>query len=166
MKNNLLKNALTVNNALISLFFLVLVISSCSEKKSKENSASKEKFSTDIIKSNNTLNQDSTNGEYAVMTFEISEFDFGVIHEGDVVEYEFEFNNTGTIPLVINDTQVSCGCTVAEFPEYPIEPGEGGIIKVKFDSSGKSSGPQKRNIYITANTEPNRTQVSLTGEII
>lgn len=165
MKNDPLKMTFNMRQTLIPLFFLVLAISSCGEKKSIGDD-DKEKIPTEVIKSNNTLNPDSNNSEYAVMTFEITEFDFGVIHEGDVVDYEFVFTNTGTIPLVIADTQVSCGCTVAEYPEYPIEPGKSGSIKVKFDSSGKSSGPQKRNIYITANTEPNSTQVSLTGEII
>ena len=73
------------------------------------------------------------------------------IKEGKVLEIVYRFKNTGTKPLVVQDVQASCGCTVPEKPEKPILPGEEGLIKAKFDSKGKP-GPQSKTLTVTANT--------------
>lgn len=78
--------------------------------------------------------------------------DVGQINEGQVVDISYRFKNTGTKPLVIKNVNVSCGCTVAEKPEQPVAPGEEGIIKASFNSSGKA-GPNSKSIYVIANTE-------------
>lgn len=103
--------------------------------------------------------------EMGVLTFKETTIDFGTIKEGDVVTKTFEFTNTGKSPIVISDAKASCGCTVPEYPKAPIQPGESSKIVAKFDSS-KKSGPQTKNITITANTMPNQTILTLKGEII
>lgn len=76
----------------------------------------------------------------------------GQINEGQVVDISYRFKNTGSKPLVIKNVNVSCGCTVAEKPEQPVAPGEEGIIKASFNSSGKA-GPNSKSIFVIANTE-------------
>jgi len=91
-------------------------------------------------------------------------FDFGSINEGDVVKKEFTFRNTGTAPLLILNATSSCGCTVPEWPKDPIEPGGQGVIKVKFDSKNKE-GFQNKEVTIFANTYPNRSIISVKGNV-
>lgn len=86
--------------------------------------------------------------------------DFGNMKQGDVAETTFKFTNTGKEPLVIENAQGSCGCTVPEYPKEPVAPGASGEIKVKFNSAGKSNAQQK-TVTLTANTEPIQTILTI-----
>jgi len=100
-----------------------------------------------------------------VMKFEFDSHDFGKIKQGDKVTYEFKFTNTGKSPLIITNAIATCGCTTPEWPHAPLQPGEGGNIKVTFNSAGKS-GLQDKLITITANTNPAQSMVHLIGEVL
>ncbi len=76
---------------------------------------------------------------------------FGKVTEGANVEVAFRFRNTGSKPLVIYSVRPSCGCTVAEPPKEPVQPGKEGVIKGSFSSGGRV-GMNKKTIYVKANT--------------
>ena len=86
-----------------------------------------------------------------IMVFSDTTHDFGAIHEGEVVQCEFAFSNTGKSPLIISSAQGSCGCTIPEYPHDPIAPGQGGVMKVSFNSAGKA-GPQEKSVIIHTNS--------------
>jgi hypothetical protein len=100
-----------------------------------------------------------------IMKFEKESHDFGKIKQGDKVSYDFKFTNDGKSPLIITDAVASCGCTTPEWPKTPVKPGESGLIKVVFNSAGKT-GLQDKQITITANTVPAQTMVHLIGEVL
>jgi len=100
-----------------------------------------------------------------VMKFDEDAYAFGKIVQGDSVVHEFKFTNAGKSPLIITDATATCGCTKPEWPKTPINPGQGGIIKVTFHSAGKS-GLQDKMVTVTGNTVPSTTMVHLTGEVI
>jgi len=91
-------------------------------------------------------------------------YNFGSITEGDKVEYNFRFKNTGTKPLIITSASASCGCTVPEKPEKPVMPGETSFIKVVFNSKGKS-GHQDKSIIVSSNAKPPFPDLMLTGQV-
>ena len=91
-------------------------------------------------------------------------YNFGTITEGDKVEYNFRFKNTGKKPLVISSASASCGCTVPEKPEKPVMPGETSFIKVVFNSKGKS-GHQDKSIIVSSNAKPSFPDLHLSGEV-
>jgi hypothetical protein len=97
--------------------------------------------------------------------FESESHDFGKIAQGDKVTYQFSFANVGKAPLIISNAVASCGCTTPEWPKGPINPGQGGAIKVTFNSAGKV-GLQDKLITITANTNPAQNMVHLVGEVV
>ena len=66
---------------------------------------------------------------------------------------------------MIEKVEGSCGCTVAEWPRYPVEPGEKAEIKVTFNSLGKR-GVQDKTITVTANTEPAQTFLKIKGTVV
>ncbi|WP_158795967.1 DUF1573 domain-containing protein [Pedobacter sp. L105] len=99
-----------------------------------------------------------------VMSFEQGMFNFGKIAQGDKVKHDFNFKNTGKTPLIITDATATCGCTTPDFPKQPIKPGESGIIKVVFNSTGKS-GMQDKVITITSNGNPVTSELHLIGEV-
>lgn len=99
------------------------------------------------------------------MIFEETRYQFGTVNEGDIVKHVFKFTNEGKAPLLISHAKSTCGCTVPEWPEAPIAPGESGVISVRFDTKNKK-GRQGKPITILANTNPRETFLQLVGEVI
>ncbi len=97
--------------------------------------------------------------------FEDKVKEFGKITQGEKVTTNFKFRNVGKSNLIISSAQGSCGCTVPEWPKEPIKPGERGVIKVTFNSAGKS-GMQNKTVTLVANTIPNTTVIALKGEVL
>jgi len=138
-----MKNISITIFTLISFFFI-----SCQQSASKKVNKSK----ANITSTSNT----QTNGDAPVMTFDRVSHDFGTIKEGEAVETEFTFTNTGKSDLIIVDARGSCGCTVPKYPKNtPIAPGQSDVIKVRFDSNGKPNLQQK-TVTISANTASGR----------
>lgn len=99
-------------------------------------------------------------GKTAKISFKETEVhDFGTINEGDTVEHTYAFTNTGELPLVINNTTASCGCTTPDWPREPIAPGAESSVKVRFNSRGKA-GEQRKTVTVYANTNPATTDIS------
>ena len=90
--------------------------------------------------------------------------DFGKIEEGKNLEVSFRFKNVGDKPLVISNVSASCGCTVPETPKKPYAPGETGVIKASFNSSGKS-GAQAKQVNVFANLDPAMTTLNFRVEV-
>lgn len=103
-------------------------------------------------------------GPLTTIEFAESNFDFGIIDEGEIVSHTFQFTNTGSEPLIISDAKGSCGCTVPSKPTAPIAAGETGEITVQFNSKGKK-GNRNQKVTVTANTNPAQTFISLTGTV-
>lgn len=98
--------------------------------------------------------------------FDEGTYNFGEVIDGEMVKHTFHFTNTGDENLVLFDVKTSCGCTVPEnWPKQPIPPGEGGDIKVIFNSHDKV-GKVNKSIRVEANTNPTVTSVFLTGEVL
>ncbi len=91
--------------------------------------------------------------------------DFGKIKEGQVLEVNFKFKNTGTKPLVISNVRAQCGCTIPETPKEPIAPGATGVIKAAFNSSGRL-GLNTKEVYMDANTDPGTSVLKFHVEVI
>lgn len=100
----------------------------------------------------------------AVMTVENDAYDFGTVKEGEKVEHEFKFTNTGSAPLIISNVQASCGCTTPEYSKNPVAPGETGLVKVVFNSAGQL-GKQHKVITVSSNASSPNTLLHLRGEV-
>ncbi len=99
-----------------------------------------------------------------VFDFVEESFDFGKIKEGEIVEHDFIFENSGDALLIITNAQGSCGCTVPKWPREPIAPGKESLIKVSFNSSGKT-GNQSKTITLSANTVPNTKVLKISATV-
>ena len=94
------------------------------------------------------------------IVFDSTEHDFGTIKEGDVVNYEFKFKNTGIDPLIIYNVKSSCGCTTTIPGNDKLKSGEESTIKVQFNSKGKN-GMYEVTITVTSN-DPKNSDMFLT----
>lgn len=119
----------------------------------------KERIADDTMQKMESALKDTTSVEIIDRAY-----NFGTISEGDKVEYNFRFKNTGKKPLVVTNASASCGCTVPEKPEKPVMPGETSFIKVVFNSKGKS-GHQDKTIIVSSNAKPPFPDLMLSGEV-
>lgn len=94
-----------------------------------------------------------------------SVYDFGKVTDGEKVEYNFRFRNTGKNPLIISNAVASCGCTVPQKPDAPIAQGQIGFLKVVFDSRGRV-GAAHKDITVTSNAHPSFPVLKLVGEVV
>jgi len=104
------------------------------------------------------------NKNAADFKFEVEEYNFGTIKQGDKVSYDFSFTNVGKEPLVITEAHGSCGCTVPSWPKEPIAKSGKGSIHVEFNSTGKM-GPQDKTVTITSNAKVGSKVLHLKGNV-
>jgi len=156
----------------IFLFFSFLFINGCQEmvnkgddiKEVEEIRLGRALKPSEIIR--NPLSEAGLDtSRVAKLKFEKVSINFGEVKEGEMVEKSFIFTNKSHFPLYILESFSTCGCTVPEWPKGMIEPGGGGLIKVKFNTEGKINW-QKKAITIIANTFPSETIVYLEGNVI
>jgi hypothetical protein len=84
------------------------------------------------------------------MVFKTDSHDFGTIQEGPAAEFEFQFSNTGTEPIVIQKAQASCGCTTPHYSKDPVLPGKDGVLTASYNTNGRP-GPFTKTITIVSN---------------
>mgnify|MGYP001552391442 FL=1 len=158
-----------------NFFFFFTVISaltffSCaneggkSDENASEETATEQTIDDATAEAQPVADADTPAGPTTSVEFEESEWDFGKITDGDKVQHNFTFTNTGDEPLTIKNAKGSCGCTVPEWPREPIAPGETGEIKVEFNSK-KKPGKQTKRVTITANTEPPQTYLTIKADV-
>lgn len=136
-----------------------LVIISCSSNSNQDGL-----LSTDVVNNPSTANG-KAKGPLPDVKFEKETHDFGDIKSGDKVTCEFKFTNTGKADLIIGNARGSCGCTVPDYPTEPIAPGEDGVIKVAFNSSGKS-GFQTKTVTLVTNCIPATKIISIKANVL
>jgi hypothetical protein len=96
--------------------------------------------------------------------FESLEIDYGKIDKGSNGTREFIFTNIGEAPLLVQNAQGSCGCTVPTWPKEPIMPGERSKISVKYDT--QRVGAFTKYVTLTTNSKSNTsTQLKITGDV-
>ena len=101
----------------------------------------------------------------AGMVFETETIDYGTIAHNADGNRKFEFTNNGNKPLIITNTQGSCGCTVPTTPKEPIAPGAKGSIGVKYATD--RVGAFTKTVTVTSNAEGMPTKVlTIKGTIL
>lgn len=142
----------------IAFIFTILALASCEES---------DKMSTDLIVVPATASSDTADKvPTPQISFKSDSLHFGTIAAGKIVTHTFEFTNTGNSPLLLTNVHAPCGCTAAtNWPKEEIAPGEGGAIKVEFNSADRQ-GHQVKTIDIITNSRPSITQVKLIGDVI
>ena len=102
--------------------------------------------------------EEKPTGPLPVIEFGTTDHDFGTVAEGQKVSYTYTVKNTGAAPLIIQNAQPSCGCTVPDWTKTPIPVGGTGFVKAEFDTHGKS-GIQNKTITVASNSWPKTTVI-------
>ena len=128
-----------------------------------DNNPTKKINQQNLLETEKRLEQESV---LPILKFDFDTYDFGQVNDGEIVEVDYTFKNIGESNLIIYDASASCGCTVPEYPkDKEIKPGESGVIKARFDSSGQT-GKQVKSITLTTNTENSKKIIRMSGFVI
>jgi hypothetical protein len=142
---------------LIAIFAFAVI--GCKNQKAEEKVADLKEIDAKpvpAVSATDPLNEQKPEGPLAAISFPETEYDFGVVKEGQVIEHTFNFTNTGEAPLIIQNAQPSCGCTVPDWTKEAIPVGGKGYVRAKFDSNGRPN-LQNKTITVIANTWPQQT---------
>ena len=100
----------------------------------------------------------------AYIKFKDTKYNFHWVKQGKVVKIEYFFENTGKDPLIISNIEVTCGCTIADFPHYPIRHGESGMILLTFNTKEKYD-KQDRTVEVISNASNSPAQLRFKGVV-
>jgi len=99
----------------------------------------------------------------ATVRFDKKKHDFGKIPYEKEAICTFDFHNTGKSLLVVYDVKPSCGCTVPEWTNEPIRPGEKGELKIKYDAD--FSGVFHKTVEFFYNGPQSPAKLEIQGEV-
>ena len=100
------------------------------------------------------------------ISFDFETYNYGEVVDGDLVEVDFNFTNSGKSDLIIFNASASCGCTVPEYPKNEnIKPGDTGTIKVMFDTANKP-GKQMKTVTLSTNTSAGKKIIRINGFVL
>jgi hypothetical protein len=110
--------------------------------------------------------QDSTSKKAAgpLLKFDDTRQNFGFVREGELVQLVYKYENKGIEPVIVSETKVACGCTMVTYPKI-IKPGEKGVFKVNFDTTGKIDR-QDRTVTVISNSSNSPQELRFKGVVL
>jgi len=100
----------------------------------------------------------------AGIAFADSSIEFGELEFNGDGDGEFVFTNTGNIPLLLTHVRSTCGCTIPEWSEEPVNPGDTSRIHVSYDTH--RIGQFRKSIYVYSNAASGTQQLFISGEVL
>ena len=141
-------------------FFLILfsIITACADKNIND------QLPGSIVNNPASAKGGAPEGNYPILSFDSTEFDFGSLKEGDVVSHTFKFKNTGTSNLVITDVRASCGCTSPSWPKEIIKPGNSNSVVITYNSENRE-GIFNKGVTVFCNAYPSNVVLKIQGMV-
>jgi len=100
------------------------------------------------------------------ISFEKTVHNFGELDIGQKGECEFRFKNTGLGLLNIGRIKATCGCTVPSLAKKQYQPGEEGVIKIKYSGQSRP-GSVAKSIYVnTDDTENPKVRLMIKAKVV
>ena len=73
-----------------------------------------------------------------VAKFATETIDLGKVKQGNPATATFTVTNIGKEPLIIEQANPTCGCTISNYTKEPIAPGKTGTINATYNAAGVS----------------------------
>ena len=89
--------------------------------------------------------------------------DVGNIPQGKPKIIRFEFTNTGSKPIIIQNVAPSCGCTTADYTKTPIQPGKKGFVEASYNAA--AAGPFMKTVNVTTSESKSPKTLSFKGTV-
>lgn len=89
--------------------------------------------------------------------------DVGNIPQGKPKLIRFEFTNTSSKPIIIQNVAPSCGCTTADYTKTPIQPGKKGFVEASYNAA--AVGPFMKTVNVTTSESKTPKTLSFKGVV-
>ena len=91
--------------------------------------------------------------------------DFGDVEENaGLIDYSFQFKNTGDQPVKIIQVKASCGCTTPGWTKELVMPGDSGFIKAQYNPRNRP-GQFKKSLQVTSNAAGGNVTLFIEGYV-
>lgn len=99
-----------------------------------------------------------------VAKFETETINQGTLKQNDPKEVKFVVTNISKDPLVIEQANPTCGCTMGDYTKAPIAPGSTGFISAKFNAA--TVGHFNKTMTVKFAGYDEMRSITISGEVL
>lgn len=99
-----------------------------------------------------------------VAQFVSESIDFGKIKQGVPQKGTFTVKNISNNPLLIEQANPTCGCTISDYTKTPIAPGQTGVINATYNAAAMGRFDKHLTVKFAGIDEIK--QITFTGEVL
>ncbi len=99
-----------------------------------------------------------------VAKFASETIDFGKIKQGVPQKGTFTVTNIGNEPLIIEQANPTCGCTISDYTKEPIAPGKTGVINATYNAA--ANGHFEKHLTVKFAGVDEMKSITFTGDVI
>lgn len=99
-----------------------------------------------------------------VAKFTTETIDLGKIKQGVPATATFVVTNIGKEPLIIDQANPTCGCTISDYTKSPIAPGKTGTINATYNAAGVSHFDKHLTVKFVGVDEVK--SITITGDVL
>ena len=99
-----------------------------------------------------------------VAKFNSEVISLGNIRQGTPTKGTFTVTNIGTAPLIIEQANPTCGCTISDYTKEPIAPGKAGVINATYNAANQGHFEKHLTVKFAGVNEIK--SITLTGDVL
>ena len=99
-----------------------------------------------------------------VAKFANETIDFGKIKQSVPAKGTFTVTNISSAPLIIEQANPTCGCTISDYTKEPIAPGKTGVINATYNAA--NAGHFEKHLTVKFAGIDEMKSITFTGEVI
>lgn len=99
-----------------------------------------------------------------VAKFASETIDLGKIKQGNPTKGTFSVTNIGKTPLIIEQANPTCGCTISDYTKEPIAVNKNGVINATYNAANAGSFTKHLTVKFAGIDEVK--SITLTGEVL
>lgn len=99
-----------------------------------------------------------------VAKFETEKIDLGKLKQGTPTVATFIVTNIGTEPLIIEQANPTCGCTMGDYTKSPIMPGKTGTITATYNAAALNHFDKTMTVKFAGIDE--MKSIMITGDVL
>jgi hypothetical protein len=100
----------------------------------------------------------------SVAKFTSETIDFGKIRQGTPTKGTFILTNISTAPIIIEQANPTCGCTISDYTKAPIAPGQTGVINATYNAA--NAGHFEKHLTVKLAGIDEIKSIVFTGEVL
>ena len=99
-----------------------------------------------------------------VAKFASETIDFGKVKQSVPAKGTFTVTNISTTPLIIEQANPTCGCTISDYTKEPIAPGKNGVINATFNAA--NVGHFEKHLTVKFAGVDEIKSITFTGDVL